>query len=78
MTLYEITTPDGRHIRQRHQSLDRLKADLLPGYTVIGTVSLANEDDAGGFVAPFAGPTLMGALLAAHGDELLAWLKGRI
>lgn len=77
MTLFEITTPDGRVLRQRHASLDTLKASLTAGYVVTGTVFGAAADNSGGLVEPIGGPSLMMTLLDAHGDELIAWLKDR-
>lgn len=75
MPLFEIKAPDGRILRQDHPSLDDLKARLLPGYSIIGRVYGVLQDQAGGLVEPAEGPSLMSELLAAHGDELVAWLK---
>ena len=76
--LFEVVCPNGRRVRHRHNSLEALQKALQPGYSVAGQVFGANEDDTGGFVAsigPGAKSTMSG-LLAAHGDELLAWLAG--
>lgn len=79
MRLFEITAPDGRIVRQMAVSAEDLKGRLVSGYGITGIVYLAKEDTTGGFVAPLDGSTtVMGALLEAHGDELLAWLKGRL
>lgn len=79
MTLYEIEAPDGRRIRQySNGSSSEVQTALMPGYKVKGTVSLADDRGEGGFLCPLNGKTLMGALLDAHGDELVAWLKGKL
>lgn len=77
MKLFEIKAPDGRILRQRHESLVTLQAQLQPGYDVVGEVLGASHDDLGGLVQPIGGPSLMQVLLDAHGDELLAWLDER-
>ena len=71
--LFEVVCPNGRKVRHRHVSLESLQKTLLPGYVAVGQVFGANEDDTGGFVAS---KSTMSGLLAAHGDELLAWLAG--
>lgn len=71
----EISAPGDRRLRMQHASIDDLKSKLEPGYSIVGTVSLCNDKGEGGFVSPLNGPSLMGALLEAHGDELLTWLK---
>ena len=71
--LFEVVCPNGRRVRHRHNSLEALQKALQPGYSVAGQVFGANEDDTGGFVAS---KSTMSGLLAAHGDELLAWLAG--
>lgn len=73
----EISAPGDRRIRMHHASVEDLKSKLEPGYSIIGIVSLCNERGEGGFVSPLNGPSLMGALLEAHGEELLAWLRAR-
>ena len=78
MPWIEISAPGERRIRMHHASVDELKSKLEPGYSIVGTVSLCNDKGEGGFVSPLNGPSLMGALLEAHGEELLAWLKGRV
>jgi hypothetical protein len=77
LMLLEISTPDGRRLRQHHESIEAAKAKLTAGYAVTGTVSLADSDGNGGFVAPLAGPTFLTKLLEAHGDELLTWLESK-
>jgi hypothetical protein len=71
--LFEIVCPDGHKVRHRHNSLESLQKALQPGYVAVGQVFGANEDDTGGFVGA---KSTMSGLLAAHGDELLAWLAG--
>jgi hypothetical protein len=75
--LFEIECPDGRIIRHRHPSLDDARKALLEGYKVTGEVLGASTDDKGGLVDPIGTgtKTMMGALLDAHGDELLGWLR---
>lgn len=75
MKLFEIKTPDGRRLRQHYETAVDAGAKLLPGYEVAGEVFLADADGNGGFLSPVKGQTLMGALLEAHGDELLAYLE---
>ena len=77
MPLLEIKAPGGRMLRQEHASIEAARASLLPGYSVVGTVTLQNADGSGGFVSPVNGPSMMAALLEAHGDELLAWLADK-
>ncbi len=69
--VFEISTPDGRTIRQNHPSLEAAQRALQPGYVVSGEVIGA------GVVNPIAGPSFMESLLAAQGDELIAWLALR-
>ena len=65
-----------RQLRQRiDTTVSEHQAKLMPGYAIIGTISLCDHEGNGGFVSPLNGPSLMGELLKAHGDELLAWLK---
>jgi hypothetical protein len=64
----EIRAPDGRVIRQFHKSVDAARAALQPGYEVIGEVI------GSGVVSPVS---FMKSLLAAHGDELIAFLAER-
>jgi hypothetical protein len=68
--LLEISAPDGRTIRQFHQSLAAAQKALQPGYVVTGQVIGA------GVVSPIGPATqsFMASLLAAHGDELLEFL----
>jgi hypothetical protein len=75
---FETSTPDNRLVRHRAASLDALRKALLLNYTVTAEVFGASDQGLGGFVAsigPGAKSTMSG-LLAAHGDELLAWLAG--
>ncbi|PNE10936.1 MAG: hypothetical protein CR217_11530 [Beijerinckiaceae bacterium] len=71
--LLEISAPDGRTIRQFHQSLAAAQKALQPGYVVTGQVIGA------GVVSPIGAATqsFMASLLAAHGDELVAFLAER-
>jgi hypothetical protein len=67
----EISTPDGRVIRQFHKSVDAARNALQPGYTVTGEVI------GGNIVSPI-GPgarSFMTSLLDASGGELLAFLE---
>lgn len=75
---FEVSTPDNRLVRHRAVSLDALRKSLLPNYAVTAEVFGATDQGLGGFAAsicPGAKSTMSG-LLAAHGDELLAWLAG--
>jgi septal ring factor EnvC (AmiA/AmiB activator) len=71
--LFETVCPDGRVIRHRHESADALQKVLTPGYRVVAEVFGAGIDDKGGLVEPI-GQSTMKTLLAAHGDELVAFL----
>jgi septal ring factor EnvC (AmiA/AmiB activator) len=67
----EISTPDGRVIRQFHKSVDAARKALQPGYTVTGEVI------GGNIVSPI-GPgarSFMTSLLDASGGELLEFLE---
>ena len=71
-----IGRPDGTYVRQSiDTSIEEHQAKLVPGYKIVGTVSLCDHTGAGGFVSPLNGTSLMGELLKAHGDELLDWMK---
>jgi len=71
-----VQRPDGTHVRQTiDTSPEEHQKKLMAGFKVIGTISLCDHEGKGGFVSPLNGPSLMGELLKAHGDELLAWLK---
>jgi len=72
--LFEVTTPDNRAVRHRHASAAALQKELQPGYRVVSEVFGAGNDDKGGLVEPI-GQSTMKTLLAAHGDELIAFLK---
>ena len=66
----EISSPDGRVIRQWHKSVEAAQKALQPGYTVTGEVI------GGNIVSPI-GPgvrSFMASLLAAQGGELLEFL----
>jgi hypothetical protein len=72
---FEVRTPDGRSIRRRASDVEALRASLVPGYVVAGEVFGANiQDDAGGYVVPIGGKSLLAVLLESHGDELRGWL----
>jgi hypothetical protein len=75
--LFEIKAPDGRLLRQEHQTIDALKAQLVAGYEVTGIVYGAASDGTGGIVEKIGGPSLLRLLLEAHGDELIACLEER-
>lgn len=74
--LFEVTTPDGRIVRHRHESAGALQKVLTPGYRVVAEVFGAGIDDKGGMIEPI-GQSTMKTLLAAHGDELVAFLAER-
>jgi hypothetical protein len=74
--LFEVATPDGRVVRHRHASAGALQKVLQPGYRVVAEVFGAGIDGKGGMFEPL-GQSAMKALLAAHGDELVAFLAER-
>jgi hypothetical protein len=74
--LFEVKAPDGRVVRHRHESAGALQKVLTPGYRVVAEVFGAGIDDKGGMVEPI-GQSTMKTLLAAHGDELIAFLAER-
>jgi hypothetical protein len=74
--LFEVTTPDNRVVRHRYASADGLQKILQPGYRVAAEVFGAGIDGKGGLVEPI-GQSTMKTLLAAHGDELVAFLADR-
>ena len=75
--LFEVATPfDARVVRHRHESAAALQKVLQPGYRVVAEVFGAGNDDKGGLVEPIGQSTLK-TLLAAHGDELIAFLAER-
>jgi hypothetical protein len=74
--LFEVVCPDGRKVRHRHESAGALQKVLLPGYRVVAEVFGAGVDDKGGMIEPI-GQSTMKTLLAAHGDELVAFLAER-
>ena len=57
-------------------SPEMLQKALQPGYRVVAEVFGAGIDDEGGLVEPI-GQSTMKTLLAAHGDELVAFLAER-
>jgi hypothetical protein len=71
--LFEVACPDGRIVRHRHESAGALQKALQPGYRVVAEVFGAGADHKGGMVEPI-GQSTMKTLLAAHGDELIAFL----
>jgi hypothetical protein len=76
----ELRRPDGTTFRALgdHKQIASLQGKLEPGYSVVGRVLFCDAEGKGGFVSPVNGQSLMGALLEAHGDELLAWIKARL
>ena len=67
----EISSPDGRVIRQFHKSVEAAQKALQPGYTVTGEVI------GGNIVSPIGRPgarSFMKALLESQGGELLEFL----
>jgi hypothetical protein len=74
--LFEVETPDGRKVRHHHATADSLQKMLQPGYRVVAEVFGAGIDGKGGMVDPL-GQSTMKTLLAAHGDELIAFLAER-
>ena len=74
--LFEVVCPDGRKVRHRHKSAGALQKVLQPGYRVVAEVFGAGIDDEGGMIEPI-GQSTMKTLLAAHGDELVAFLAER-
>ena len=77
--LFLVKTPNNGQIRHKAQSVEQLRARLLPGYTIHGEIFGANDAGAGGVVAAIepTGPSIMAGLLAAFGGELEAWLAER-
>jgi hypothetical protein len=74
--VFEVRTPDDRVVRHRHESAGALQKVLTPGYRVVAEVFGAGIDDKGGMIEPI-GQSTMKTLLAAHGDELVAFLAER-
>jgi hypothetical protein len=74
--LFEVVCPGGRKVRHRHESAGALQKVLQPGYRVVAEVFGAGIDDEGGMIEPI-GQSTMKTLLAAHGDELVAFLAER-
>jgi hypothetical protein len=78
--LFLVNTPHAGHqVRHRAPSIEALRARLLPGYTIAGEIFGANDAGEGGVVAAInpTGPSIMQGLLAAFGDELIAFLASR-
>jgi hypothetical protein len=63
----EISTPDGRKVRQWHRSIDDARKALTAGYEVTGEVI-------GGTILSPIGRPFMKALLESEGDVLKEWL----
>jgi hypothetical protein len=76
---FEITTPDGRVLRHRAVSFAELEGSLLKGYRVSAEVFGASATGTGGVAAGIGSdvPSIMAGLLAAHGDEIVAYLAAR-
>jgi hypothetical protein len=74
--LFEVEAPDKRKVRHHYASAGGLQKMLQPGYRVVAEVFGAGIDDKGGLVEPI-GQSTMKTLLAAHGDELVAFLAER-
>ncbi len=78
MRLFEVECPDGRIVRHRQPDLETARKLVLPGYKVTAEVFGASADDKGGLVSPVGeGRSVMSVLLEAHGDEILAFLRGK-
>ena len=77
MKVFEIAAPDGRRVRYVAESIEAARASLVAGYELMGEVFGADDKNAGGWLVPVGGKSLMGLLLEHHGDELLAWLRAR-
>jgi hypothetical protein len=78
--LFLVNTPHHLHqVRHKARTIEELRSRLLPGYTVEGQIFGANDAGEGGVVAAIdpKGPSIMEGLLAAFGDELIAWLAER-
>jgi hypothetical protein len=78
--LFLVNTPHNLHqVRHKARTIEALRSRLLPGYAIAGEVFGANDAGEGGVVAAIepSGPSIMAGLLAAHGDELLAFLAER-
>jgi hypothetical protein len=78
--LFLVNTPHHLHqVRHKARTVEVLRSRLLPGYTIEGEIFGANDAGEGGVVAAIepTGPSIMAGLLAAFGDELLAFLAER-
>jgi septal ring factor EnvC (AmiA/AmiB activator) len=78
--LFLVNTPHHLHqVRHKARTIEELRSRLLPGYTVEGQIFGANDAGEGGVVAAIdpKGPSIMEGLLAAFGDELIAFLAER-
>ena len=75
--MFEVKGADGRILRHRANNVHQLRAELVPGYTVIAEVFGFAQDGTGGIsVSTDASvPTLLDGILQAFGAELLAWLS---
>jgi hypothetical protein len=78
--LFLVNTPHHLHqVRHKACTIEALRSRLLPGYTIEGEIFGANDAGEGGVVAAIepTGPSIMAGLLAAHGDELIAFRGAR-
>ena len=75
MRIFEIATPDGRRVRHSAEDVAAATGKLLPGYSVAGEVSGADDAMRGGFVIPAAqGESPLAVLLRLYGPDLETWL----
>lgn len=78
MKTFEIEAPDGRVLRQRHESKPDA-AKLMPGYKVTGEVFGADAKGNGGMVDRFDGEPLVAQLLdGRNGAFLDEWVAKRL
>lgn len=78
MKTFEIQAPDGRLLRQNHESKPD-SAHLIPGYKVTGEVFGADAKGNGGMVDRFDGQPLMAMLLdGRNGAFLDEWVAKRL
>ena len=79
MRTFEIESPDGRVLRQNHESLEAIKPKLLPGYKVIGEVFGADAKGNAGMVDRFDEEPLMAKLLEGRNAAFLdEWIMKRM
>jgi hypothetical protein len=76
---FETTTLDGRVLRHRALSLAELQKALLKNYKVTAEVFGASATGVGGVASQIGSdvPSIMAGLLAAHGEEIVAFLAER-